>query len=113
MKAEIERVLGMVKDGTLTPEQASEMIAALTGGAPATAATPAAARVTSTPSGAMQPTVEAVNSADEPAQSTADPTNRVHAASDPHGDAGPRRIDDSRGAATRVETFSAAMPETK
>jgi len=31
MKGEIERVLGMVKDGTLSPEQASEMIAALTG----------------------------------------------------------------------------------
>ena len=31
MKGEIERVLGMVKDGTLSPEQAAEMISALTG----------------------------------------------------------------------------------
>ncbi len=29
MNAEIDRVLAMVKDGTLTPEQATEMIAAL------------------------------------------------------------------------------------
>ena len=29
MQSEIERVLEMVKDGTLTPEQASEMIVAL------------------------------------------------------------------------------------
>ena len=32
MNAEIDRVLAMVKDGTLTPEQATEMIAALRGG---------------------------------------------------------------------------------
>ncbi len=31
MQAEIDRVLSMVKDGTLTPEQATEMIAALRG----------------------------------------------------------------------------------
>ena len=29
MQSEIERVLGMVKDGMLTPEQAAEMIVAL------------------------------------------------------------------------------------
>ena len=34
MSAEIDRVLAMVKDGTLTPEQATEMIAALRGPAP-------------------------------------------------------------------------------
>jgi len=51
MKAEIERVLEMVKDGTLTPEQASEMIAALTASitaapAPAPTATNAVAATT-------------------------------------------------------------------
>lgn len=44
MSAEIDRVLAMVKDGTLTPEQATEMIAALRGPASQAESAPQASK---------------------------------------------------------------------
>jgi len=79
MKAEIERVLEMVKDGTLTPEQASEMIAALTASSGATP--PPSAGTSATTSAAPSPT--AASRADEARGETL----RAEA---PHAEASPR-----------------------
>jgi uncharacterized protein YjbI with pentapeptide repeats len=79
MKTEIERVLDMVKDGTLTPAQASEMIAALTGGASeANVGGSAAPNVTTPGDASANDTVERAEAADEPTHPQDASANRAH-----------------------------------